>query len=466
MSGFKLFDFQEEALNKCLEYIKVPKQKPGIVVCPVGWGKSGLISELARLSEHPCLVLQPSATLLEQNLEKLRLLGGDATVYSASLRTKEMSKLTYATLGSIKSLGKEFKALGVKMVLIDECDGGYPPGKNSVFMSFIKDLCPDIVLGFTATPILLKAGMEGSSLKMLNRIRPKFFHNIVYCMQISEIIAKGRWTPIKYKTYEFDENAVVLNSTGAEFTEESLKRYNEVKGINNKILVEVRTLLAAGKEGILVFCDSVENAKKFSEHTQASAVVHGELSKKERKAILEGFQSGVIKVVYNFSVLGVGYDNPSLSTVIFGRATNSFRIYYQGLGRGVRLFPGKEEFLFIDFGGNVARFGEIEGVEIINHEVNGWSIFANERLLTGTPMGGSPIYKKDLIEKAQRPNVPVPDYVIDFGKHVGSKLNQIPRSYLEYLISKPSSDFSYGKMKTFYTIASKYLEDSKLLMLD
>jgi DNA repair protein RadD len=333
-------------------------------------------------------------------------------------------------------------------------------------MNFIKDLCPDIALGFTATPILLKAGMEGSSIKMLNRVRPKFFYNIVYCMQISEIIAKKRWTPIKYVTYEFDENALVLNSTGAEFTEDSLKRYNEAKGINNKIFLEVKRLLSEGKEGILVFADSVESATKFSEHTPNSAVVHGGLSKKERASILTDFQSGVIKVVYNFLVLGVGYDHPSLSTVIFGRATNSFRIYTQSLGRGVRLFPGKEFFTFIDYGGNVARFGEIEGVEIINHEVNGWSIFAGERLLTGIPMGGSPIYKKDLVPKIARQPLSVPDYKLDFGKYICSKLNQVPRSYLEWLVFSSGFDFERGKMKVFFEAASRYLEETKLTTLD
>ena len=462
MSKFKLFDFQEVALNKCLEYLKKPKQKPGIAVCPTGWGKSGLIAEIARVSGLPTLVLQPSSILLEQNLDKLRLLGGDATVFSASLKTKEMSSLTFATLGSIKSLGKEFKRKGIKLLLIDECDGSYPPEAGSMFMDFVKDLCPDFTIGFTATPIRLKNTMEGSKLQMLNRTRPKFFHNIIYCMQIAEIIAAKRWTPIKYKPYEFDDNLLILNTSGSDFTEDSIKKYNEAKGINNKILLEVRELLAAGKSDILVFCDSVETAKTFAKHVPQSAAVYGDMPKKEKEDVLTKFKNKEIKVVFNMLILGVGYDHPTLSTIIFGRPTNSYRVYYQSLGRGVRIHPGKKEFTFIDYGGNVKRFGPIEQMEYIDHPINGWSMFAGDRLISGTSMGGAPVYKKDLIPKKELPKVSVPNYVIAIGKFSGKKLNEVKRSYLEYMIYTSGFDFSRGNMKVFYDTAKQYLEDTKL----
>lgn len=465
MEKFELFDFQKEAWQTCMDLIQSPKPKPSIVCAPVAYGKSGVISEVARTAGMPCLVLQPSSELLKQNLEKLRLLGGDATVYSASLNTKEMSELTYATLGSVKNLGKEFKKQGIKLLLIDEADSGYPPDKMSMFMKFVRDLGPHCAIGFTATPLYLKNSMEGSRLCMVNRVRPSYFKDIIYTMQISEIIARGRWTPIKYKAYEFDEKMLILNSTGADFTEESIKQYNKAKGINNKIYLEIKQLLSEGMDGILVFCDSVESAIKFSEHIPDSAAVYGDMPKKERERVLEDFKSGKLKAVFNYQVLGVGYDNPSLRVVIYGRATNSFRIYYQSVGRGVRKHSGKTHFQFIDYGGNVARFGEIESVEILNHPVNGWSIFSNKRLITGVPMGGAPIYEHELVAKEELPVPTAIDYTFDWGKWEGSKIQNVPRSYIEYMIYGSGFAMDTGKMLVFKKVATKYLEETKLAQL-
>lgn len=463
MENFKLFDFQEEALNKCLEYIKKPSQKPGIVVAPVGWGKAGLIAEVARVSGMPTLVLQPSSVLLEQNLEKLRLLGGDATVYSASLNTKELSNLTFATLGSIKKLGKEFRAAGIRLLLIDECDASYSPEQDSMFMEFIKDLCPEYSIGFTATPIRMKNSREGAKLMMLNRTRPKFFHNFVYLMQIKEIIAKGRWTPIKYKAYEFDSNMLILNTSGSDFTEESIRKYNEAQGINNKILAEVKDMLARGESQILVFADSVESAMKLSLHTPNSAAIHSGTPQGEREQILEDFQKGIIKVVYNMFLLTAGYDHPSLKTIIFGRPTNSYRIYYQALGRGVRLHPSKKEFTFIDYGGNVKRFGPVEEMTFEDHPVNSWSMFAQDRLLSGVPMGGAPVYKKDLVPKKDLPAIPKTGYVIGIGKFKGKRLDEVKRAYLEFMIYQSGFDYTRGSMKEFYDETKKFLESTKMM---
>lgn len=463
MGSFKLFDFQEEALNKCLDYIKKPNQKPGLAVCPTGYGKSGLIAEIARVSGIPTLVLQPSSVLLEQNLGKLRLLGGDATVYSASLNTKELSSLTFATLGSIKKLGKVFRAAGIKLLLIDEADTGYPPEKDSMFMDFIKDLCPEYTIGFTATPIRMKNSREGSKLLMLNRTRPKFFHNIIYCMQVSEIITRGRWTPIKYKAYEFDDKMLILNTSGSDFTDESIRKYNEVQGINNKILLEVRDMLSKGESQILVFADSVESAMKFSLHTPNSAVVYAGTPQGEKEAILRDFQAGVIKVVYQMMILGVGYDHPSLKTIIFGRPTNSYRIYSQAVGRGVRLHPSKKDFTFIDYGGNVKRFGPVEDLTYEDHPINGWSMFSGERLISGTSMGGAPVYRTDLVPKKELPAIPKTGYVIGIGKFKGKRLDEVKRAYLEFMIYQSGFDYTRGTMKEFYDETKKFLESTKMM---
>jgi DNA repair protein RadD len=222
----QLRDYQQEALDDCLKFLNTPGTKPGVVVAPVAYGKSLLISSVAHQSGRKVLTLQPSGELLKQNLDKLRALGGDASVYSAGQGIKEIGELTYATLGSVVSIGKELREYGVDVLLIDECDSSYSEQAGSQFRRLLDSLKPKHVIGFTATPFRLKAGMFGSTLSMINRIRPKVFHNFIHIFQVSEIIKRGYWTPIRYKAYEFDEKMMIKNSTGVDFTEESIKEYN------------------------------------------------------------------------------------------------------------------------------------------------------------------------------------------------------------------------------------------------
>ena len=282
-------------------------------------------------------------------------------------------------------------------------------------------------------------------------------------MQVSEIIARGRWTPIKYKAYEFDDKMLILNTSGSDFTDESIRKYNEVQGINNKILLEVRDMLSKGESQILVFADSVESAMKFSLHTPNSAVVYAGTPQGEKEAILRDFQAGVIKVVYQMMILGVGYDHPSLKTIIFGRPTNSYRIYSQAVGRGVRLHPSKKDFTFIDYGGNVKRFGPVEDLTYEDHPINGWSMFSGERLISGTSMGGAPVYRTDLVPKKELPAIPKTGYVIGIGKFKGKRLDEVKRAYLEFMIYQSGFDYTRGTMKEFYDETKKFLESTKMM---
>lgn len=461
----KLYPEQQVVVDKCVAHINKPKNKPGVCVCPTSFGKSLVISELARVCGLKTIVISPSKELLSQNYEKLLALGGKASIYSASANSKEIGNLTYATLGSIKSLGTVFKEWGVGLVIIDECDRGIPPAKNSMFSKFIKDLQPKSIIGFTATPFYNKPGGFGepTTLRMMNRVRPKIFYDFIHVTQIQEMIANDRWTPIKYKAYEFNEKKLVINSAGSDFTEESIRRYNEVEGINNKIYLEIKSFLAEGVDKILVFCDSVETAKRFTEVIPNSAFVDGLTPKKERDTIVENFKNGGLNVLFNYGTFSVGYDHPELQVLIMGRATGSFSLHYQLVGRLVRKHPSKKEALFVDFGGNYKRFGPLDEITIEDYPTNGWSLFNGENLLSGYVLGSTPICKSDL-DKQLPKTIVVSEYEFNFGAHKGKKLHEVPRNYLEWLCSDKFESKAQWMTQVKKT-CKKYLEESKLEQL-
>jgi DNA repair protein RadD len=63
-------------------------------------------------------------------------------------------------------------------------------------------------------------------------------------------------------------------------------------------------------------------------------------------------------------VLTTGFDAPNVDCVALLRPTLSPGLYYQMVGRGFRLAPGKADCLVLDFGGNVLRHGPVDAIRI------------------------------------------------------------------------------------------------------
>ena len=432
---YKLRNYQQEAIDAGLSYLKKPG-KPKLIVQGVGSGKSLVISKLAHEFSDPVIVLQPSKELLEQNFEKFLSFGGEGTICSASMNSREISHTTYATIGSIKNNVDEFKALGVKTLIVDESHLMSPPEKGSMFRDFIEALKPTNILGFTATPFRLKnySNMGGSysQINMLMRIKPKVYDDILYVTQVQQLMDEKYWADIKYELWDFDDSMLRLNSTGAEFTESSISAAILKNNINDNILRRAREIIAEDKS-CLIFTDSVANAEIMSKVLSRSASVTATTDKKERAEIIDRFKAGEIKCIINYATLATGFDYPHLDYVILGRPSNSYNVIYQMMGRVVRnpLYPLQKVATIIDMCNNVKRFGKIEDLEIKYYEGYGWAGTAKGQLLTGIPMG-TKVMLNDVIKKAPRV-MKVNEYELPFGKHKGKKFSELPLDYISWL---------------------------------
>lgn len=436
---YELRDNQKAAVKACEEFLLQDKPKPAVVVAPTGYGKSILIGAVANLCETSVIVLQPSVELLKQNLEKYESYGNFASVYSASAGQKEIGHVTFATIGSVKDLGKTFQERGVKVLLVDECHASYPPEEGSMFRKFIDDLKPTHIIGFTATPFRLKTYGDlrnnWTQLNMLTSGRPTVFKDIIHVTQIQELVRDKFWAKLNYEMWDFDTSSLRLNSTGAEYTEQSVQRAIIEQGVNENVFKRCKKLIEEGKNA-LVFMDSVENAKILAESLgEKTACVDGMTKKKDRAKIVEDFKNNKIQILTNQSVMVVGFDKPDLQTVIMARPTNSLALLYQIFGRGVRNpeYPNLKECLIIDFCNNVKRFGKIEDLRVVNKEGYGWGVFNNTHLLTGTPMGAEmTIEQLDEVIELEKENLN--DFKLTFGAHKGKRLSEVPESYRVWLV--------------------------------
>ena len=152
--SFVLRDYQQKASDAAATFFQDTKKKTNaIMVLPTGSGKSLIIADIASRIDGHTLVFQPSKEILEQNFKKLCSYGIlDCSIYSASFNSKEISRITFATIGSVKGHPELFGHF--KNVIIDECHLVNP--KEGMYKDFLSILnCK--VLGLTATPYRLSS---------------------------------------------------------------------------------------------------------------------------------------------------------------------------------------------------------------------------------------------------------------------------------------------------------------------
>lgn len=394
-------DYQVDMIYAGVGELMKPNPQPFLLVAATGAGKSLVIAGLAKSMKKKTLVLQPSKELLIQNYEKMIAFGVEGvTKYSASVKSKEVGKITMATIGSIYKHPELFH--DIELVIIDEAHMVNSKGPKSMLMVFLSTLGVKRVVGLTATPYrqdtlylrLPNGNIESTaSLKMVNRMsKTPFFKKIAYKIETPELIERGYLSPIKYFTEKVSWDELKINSTGADFTEDSLQEFARTK--ITRILDGIR-FSERDKRFSLTFCSSIEQAETVSEMLETmygiyAPVVTGKTKAVIRDKIVSGFKNGTIRHVLNVGVFTTGFDAPKLDTIIMARPTISLALWYQIVGRGVRIDPDRpDKVLWVfDLAGVTKRLGRVETIRI-KKEKDG---FRDEVWSERGRMDGYPLY--------------------------------------------------------------------------
>ena len=426
-----------------VEFFKSKKAEPSVIVAPTAFGKSIVIAAIAKEVGERLLIIQPSKELLEQNYNKFIGLGGEASIYSAAMNEKEIGSVTYATIGSIVKIAHKFKSLGISKVIIDECDR-FPREPGGMLRKFLTNAGITHVLGLTATPLKLQTNMgdDGpfSKLVMLTSRSKKgnFFKNIIHVAQIEEMVKLGFWSPLLYESYDFDTGELVYNSTGAEYTDDSIKRAYKNQNIGGKIIRKVAEL--TDRKSILVAVPTIDEAIELATKIPNSAPLYSGMADKERNRIIDDFKNGRLRVIIQVNILSVGFDHPQLDCIITGRPTSSLSWWYQFVGRVTRIHSDKANGLVVDFVGSVPKFGKVEDL-YFKYESPLWKLYGEgQKLLTGIPLSEIGLH----IEGKQSPHeiaASTEPVMLTFGKYTGQEVRKTPKWYREWLLA----NFQFGK---------------------
>ena len=407
MERLKLRDYQQSAVNAILA--DLPRPGNSIVVIGTGGGKSLVIAEAVNRIGKPVLILQPSKEILEQNVGKMLqyVPRSDVGIFSASMNEKTVRKYTFATIQSIYKKPELFSEF--RICFIDEADLLSPRDTDTMFRAFLSESNIEKVIGFTASPFRLcttylpvggewYAGVpveQATMLKMINRIKTKrkddtfemFWSNIIFNLSSGKLMDMGFLVkPTYYNNSLLDHSQIPLNKSESDF---DLEKYQELISSREDAILDAVRRARERFGSVLVFCASVEQAERFSSVVIGSGVLSAKTVRKERERVISAFRSGDIPVLFNYTVLGIGFDYPALKCIILCRPTRSLRMFYQFVGRGIRTAVSKDTCHIIDFSGTVKSLGRIETIEVERGARGLWDVRTEKGYWSGSPWGFS-----------------------------------------------------------------------------
>jgi ATP-dependent helicase IRC3 len=120
----------------------------------------------------------------------------------------------------------------------------------------------------------------------------------------------------------------------------------------NELVVQAWTTKAKGRNSTLIFCVDLSHVTSLTARFRAYGVdaqfVTGDTPSKIRSARIDAFRNGEFPILLNCGVFTEGTDIPNIDCVLLARPTKSRNLLVQMIGRGMRLYKGKENCHIID----------------------------------------------------------------------------------------------------------------------
>lgn len=172
-----------------------------------------------------------------------------------------------------------------------------------------------------------------------------------------------------------------LTRRGADYDEKELETFFKRNQVYGKAIKHYREL-ADGKT-CLVYCRSVKAAEDTADQFNAAgyrfASIDGKMTDKQREQRINSLKDGTIQGLTSCEILAVGLDIPSVECVIMLRPTFSRPLFFQMIGRGIRVSPGKKECIILDHVGNCTIHLEFEAGKSLYEIMNvDWKFCGNE----------------------------------------------------------------------------------------
>lgn len=310
-----------------------------LLVLPTGCGKTIVFAKIAEdcvRRGNRVLILAHRGELLEQAADKIL----KSTGLRCAVEKAEESCLSSwyrITVGSVQTLMREkrlhqFPSDYFGTIIIDEAHHCISDSYRRILDYFQGAE----VLGVTATP-------DRGDMKDLGQV----FQSLAYEYSLPQAIKEGYLSPIRALTIPLQLDISGVTLSAGDFAANALG--SALDPYLEQIAAEMAK--ACQDRKTVVFLPLVSTSQKFrdilNQHGFSAAEVNG--NSPDRAEILADYEAGKYNVLCNSMLLTEGWDCPSVDCVVVLRPTKVRSLYSQMVGRGTRLFPGKDHLLLLDF---------------------------------------------------------------------------------------------------------------------
>lgn len=401
--------YQDNAITKTLEAI-ANKENRILLTLATGTGKTAIAFQIAWKLFHAKWNLRRDGTrsprilfladrniLADQAFNSFNAFEEDALVriYPGELPTqKELDQLKKGTIHSIRKKGKvpkngnlfftifqtfmsgtddkpyfgEYPDDFFDLIIIDECHRGGARDESS-WRDIMDYFSPAVQLGLTATPK-----------RDINTDTYAYFKDPVYIYSLKEGINDGFLTPFKFTEiattgdkYIFTNEDEILEGEieeGREYSKEEQNRIIEIMDIE-RYRVQLLLQHINQKQKTLIFCatqfhaaairDLVNQHSKSKNPNYCHRVTadDGKMGEQHLRDFQDNEKS-IPTVLTTSQKLSTGVDAPEIRNIVLMRTVKSMVEFKQIVGRGTRLFDGKDYFTVYDFFDANTKFSDPE----------------------------------------------------------------------------------------------------------
>lgn len=317
MSEYTLRPYQKE----CIEAL--PESGSVLVRMATGMGKTVMFSQIPRKGRM--LILSHRKELVEQPAKYFDCSFG----IEQGDRHSNGEEVISASVQSMVRRLDQFQPDDFDIIITDEAHHAAAASYRKIYDYFT----PRLHVGVTATPT------RGDHVRL-----DDIYEKIVFDRDLKWGIEQGYLSDIDCYRAKMSCDLRNIKTSMGDFQVNELENALSDEAVVEEI-ADVYEKMAVGKT--LIFTVSVKTAELIAAAIPGAVSVSAQ--SKDRETIVERFKRDPnCNCMVNCMIFTEGTDIPNVETIIVARPTQSETLYTQMVGRGTRLFPGKDKLKLID----------------------------------------------------------------------------------------------------------------------
>lgn len=364
VSGLEIspWHYQREMLEAVVTERARFERFQNLVVAPTGTGKTVFAALDYRalregfggvqLPDDPSMLfVAHREQILNQSLQTFRdvLKRGDFGEFFVGGQRPSEWRHVFASIQSLHAMDVDKLDPGhFDVVYVDE----FHHAESRTYRRLLDHVSPAVTVGLTATP----ERADGHNVKDL------FGGRYAFEMRLWDALDQQLLAPFHYYGVADGTNLSDLTWQRGGYQTSDLENVYFLDGNEQrtaKIVEALRDFADPSSMRAFGFCVSVAHAEYMAQSFRDLGIpaeaMSATTSRDDRARQLRALAAGELRVVFAVDVLTEGVDVPSVDTILLLRPTESATVFLQQLGRGLRLHPGKDVCLVLDFIGQQHR---------------------------------------------------------------------------------------------------------------